>query len=131
MREHVFTELPGKCTDLVHIRLHNCFYTPSSAYGHVAVLQGGSNMTGTNCDLFTYNQSRSYLNHLVYVFRVRNPVSMHNIVLVCAEVQFTSERITSCRCIHVWSLSSIHTFSDSRGGQCFDRQNVVWDRLVL
>jgi hypothetical protein len=28
-------------------------------------LQGGSNMTGTNCDLFTYNQSRSYLNHLV------------------------------------------------------------------
>ena len=24
-------------------------------------------MTGTNCDLFTHNQSRSYLNHLVYV----------------------------------------------------------------
>jgi hypothetical protein len=30
------------------------------------VIQGGSNMTGTNCDLFTHNQSRSYLNHLVY-----------------------------------------------------------------
>jgi hypothetical protein len=29
-------------------------------------IQGGSNMTGTNCDLFTYNQSRSYLNHLVW-----------------------------------------------------------------
>jgi hypothetical protein len=28
-------------------------------------IQGGSNMTGTNCDLFTQNQSRSYLNHLV------------------------------------------------------------------
>ena len=28
-------------------------------------IQGGSNMTGTNCDLFTHNQSRSYLNHLV------------------------------------------------------------------
>jgi hypothetical protein len=28
-------------------------------------MQGGSNMTGTNCDLFTHNQSRSYLNHLV------------------------------------------------------------------
>ena len=28
-------------------------------------LQGGSNMTGTKCDLFTHNQSRSYLNHLV------------------------------------------------------------------
>jgi hypothetical protein len=29
-------------------------------------IQGGSNMTGTNCDLFTHNQSRSYLNHIVY-----------------------------------------------------------------
>jgi hypothetical protein len=28
-------------------------------------IQGGSNMTGTNCDLFTHNESRSYLNHLV------------------------------------------------------------------
>jgi hypothetical protein len=28
-------------------------------------VQGGSNMTGTNCDLFTHNQSLSYLNHLV------------------------------------------------------------------
>ena len=33
----------------------------------VVVVQGGSNMTGTNCDLFTHNQSRSYLNHLVVV----------------------------------------------------------------
>jgi hypothetical protein len=32
----------------------------------VVHIQGGSNMTGTNCDLFTHNQSRSYLNHLVY-----------------------------------------------------------------
>ena len=30
------------------------------------IIQGGSNMTGTNCALFTHNQSRSYLNHLVY-----------------------------------------------------------------
>jgi hypothetical protein len=29
-------------------------------------MQGGSNMTGTNCDLFTYKSSRSYLNHLVF-----------------------------------------------------------------
>jgi hypothetical protein len=29
-------------------------------------IQGGSNMTGTNCALFTHNQSRSYLNHLVH-----------------------------------------------------------------
>jgi hypothetical protein len=24
-------------------------------------------MTGTNCDLFTHNQARSYLNHLVFL----------------------------------------------------------------
>jgi hypothetical protein len=34
---------------------------------YIFEIQGGSNMTGTNCDLFTHNQSRSYLNHLVYV----------------------------------------------------------------
>ena len=31
-------------------------------------IQGGSNMTATNCDLFTHKSSRSYLNHLVYSF---------------------------------------------------------------
>jgi hypothetical protein len=30
------------------------------------IVQGGSNMTGTNCDLFTHKSSRSYLNHLVH-----------------------------------------------------------------
>jgi hypothetical protein len=34
--------------------------------GFVCIVQGGSNMTETNCDLFTHNQSRSYLNHLVF-----------------------------------------------------------------
>ena len=29
------------------------------------LVQGGSNMTGTKCDLFTHRSSRSYLNHLV------------------------------------------------------------------
>jgi hypothetical protein len=33
---------------------------------HVKI-QGGSNMTGTNCDLFTHKSSRSYLNHLVII----------------------------------------------------------------
>jgi hypothetical protein len=27
-----------------------------------SIIQGGSNMTGTNCDLFTHKSSRSYLN---------------------------------------------------------------------
>jgi hypothetical protein len=35
-------------------------------YISCVLIQGGSNMTGTNCDLFTHNQSRSYLNHLVF-----------------------------------------------------------------
>jgi hypothetical protein len=33
-------------------------------------IQGVSNMTGTNCDLFTHNQSRSYLNHLVQSYGI-------------------------------------------------------------
>jgi hypothetical protein len=36
------------------------------------IIQGGSNMTGTNCDLFTHNQSRSYLNHLVHQTQMEN-----------------------------------------------------------
>ena len=42
---------------------------PDRPWGPPSLLhnvQGGSNMTGTNCDLFTHNQSRSYLNHLVH-----------------------------------------------------------------
>jgi hypothetical protein len=27
-------------------------------------------MTGTNCDLFTHKSSRSYLNHLVYGYKI-------------------------------------------------------------
>jgi hypothetical protein len=34
-------------------------------------IQGGSNMTGTNCDLFTHKSSRSYLNHLVCSYHAR------------------------------------------------------------
>jgi hypothetical protein len=43
-------------------------------------LQGGSNMTGTNCDLFTHNQSRSYLNHLL--LQLNNPVSLFPVIKV-------------------------------------------------
>jgi hypothetical protein len=39
---------------------------PAVAFLSKTIIQGGSNMTGTNCDLFTHNQSRSYLNHLVH-----------------------------------------------------------------
>jgi hypothetical protein len=43
----------------------SCLQTCSSEWCLSPYVQGGSNMTGTNCDLFTHNQSRSYLNHLV------------------------------------------------------------------
>jgi hypothetical protein len=32
----------------------------------LCILQGGSNMTGTDFCINIHNQSRSYLNHLVY-----------------------------------------------------------------
>jgi hypothetical protein len=38
---------------------------PNSKIAHSELIQGGSNMTETNCDLFTHKSSRSYLNHLV------------------------------------------------------------------
>jgi hypothetical protein len=40
-----------------------CAHFPLFAF----LILGGSNMTGTNCDLFTHKSSRSYLNHLVVV----------------------------------------------------------------
>jgi hypothetical protein len=39
-------------------------YRISTFFRHVDI-QGGSNMTGTNCDLFTHKSYRSYFNHLV------------------------------------------------------------------
>jgi hypothetical protein len=52
-----------------------CFVSPTyiflrrevrlSSFLYFALLQGGSNIIGTNCDLFTHKSSRSYLNHLV------------------------------------------------------------------
>jgi hypothetical protein len=43
-------------------------FEPPCIYRYISIcnIQGGSNMSGTNCDLFTHSQSRSYLNHLVY-----------------------------------------------------------------
>jgi hypothetical protein len=53
------------------------------------VIQGGSDMTGTNCDLFTHSQSRSYLNHLVLL--LPRPVS----------VQFASSSAGCSRLYHL------------------------------
>jgi hypothetical protein len=43
--------------------VHSCKQCVSSNNKRGNV-QGGSNMTGTNCDLFPHKSSRSYLNHL-------------------------------------------------------------------
>jgi hypothetical protein len=45
-----------------------------SAVWVLTMVQGGSNMTGKNCDLFTHKSSRSYLNHFVYHIS-KNPIS--------------------------------------------------------
>jgi hypothetical protein len=53
------------------------------------IIQGGSNMTGTNCDLFTHKSSRTYLNHLVSVFThgtTRAPTG--RIVVTCCLITF-------------------------------------------
>jgi hypothetical protein len=45
--------------------MNNALSVPQPEDMPISDIRGGSNMTGTNCDLFTQNQSRSYLNHLV------------------------------------------------------------------
>jgi hypothetical protein len=61
-------------------------------------MQGGSNMTGTNCDLFTHNQSRSYLNHLVYTQHFhpsknpRNSATIYVTFLLPSPVKFFVKR---------------------------------------
>jgi hypothetical protein len=70
-----------------------CMVNRESAYK--IWVQGGSNMTGTDCGLFTHNQSRSHLNHLVYnktgrdqlrvvVLQMVQNINMCLITIVCA-----------------------------------------------
>jgi len=54
---------------LIHVHCWSCISTSVNIYKRhdaSSVVQGGSNMTGTDCGLFTHKQSRSYLNHLVF-----------------------------------------------------------------
>ena len=39
-------------------------------------------MTGTNCDLFTHNQSLSYLNHLVVVLLLQTLLRSGDVLFV-------------------------------------------------
>jgi hypothetical protein len=51
-------------------------------------------MTGTNCDLFTHNQSRSYLNHLVHIWMKTCPtvVTVTHFIF-CDEWEHTDGRL--------------------------------------
>jgi hypothetical protein len=52
--------------DYTHRRACTSPCTRENTHAHTDIhVQGGSNMTGTNFDLFTHKSSRSYLNHLV------------------------------------------------------------------
>jgi hypothetical protein len=53
-------------------------------------------MTGTNCDLFTYDQSRSYLNHLVYTY-IFCVLFVYLSVMFCSYSSF----VVLCICIFV------------------------------
>jgi hypothetical protein len=55
----VISDVPGQ-----HIEVPRKNKSNLNHWLHFHV-QGVSNMTGTNCDLFTHKSSRSYLNHLV------------------------------------------------------------------
>jgi hypothetical protein len=53
-------------------------------------------MTGTNCDLFTQNQSRSYLNHLVY--SLSQPLQLGHIITIVMNVGEVRVGLQSCQC---------------------------------
>jgi hypothetical protein len=62
---YVFVQIRLSWEVLIHILL--------------STLQRGSNMTWTNCDLFTHKSSRSYLNHLVLYSRVQRILMPNNV----------------------------------------------------
>jgi hypothetical protein len=47
-----------------------CKYKPLPGQQYYSMIQGDSNMTGTCAACLHTNQSRSYLNHLVYCFEI-------------------------------------------------------------
>jgi hypothetical protein len=56
---------PGDSSKIIRTLNKNVTSTAGWWQCNIFVIQGGSKMTGTNCDLFTHKSSRSYLNHLV------------------------------------------------------------------
>jgi hypothetical protein len=75
------------------------------------IIDGSSNMTGTNCDLFAHKQSQSYLNHLVEEAGIqmrnakacwlRDVVLSHNIVIT----RYISSPITLKNFMRLFTLA--------------------------
>jgi hypothetical protein len=72
-------------------------------------------MTGTNCDLFTHNQSRSYLNHLVYIYIFFFWFVM--LLYFVLPVKWGYCRGFSCMWISAWNTWA-HLVSDSYSKLC-------------
>ena len=56
------------------------------AQGQLNLVQGGSNMTGTNCDFLHTNQSRSYLNRLVLRSCVKEYQQLDHFITLVVEL---------------------------------------------
>jgi hypothetical protein len=69
-------------------------------------VQGGSNRTGTNCDLFTHKQSRSYLNHLVRIEeRSRNNCCSGKAISITYWSVCACLRVRACAYPGVWACA--------------------------
>jgi hypothetical protein len=123
---YIFHVNHGNCNFFSQIPLH--ISSVLSSWWTVAPnVQGGSNMTGTNCDLFTHNQSRWYLNHLVFNKHSRTPdkgCSSSNWVGPTANISSPYE-MTMLRTLHrcfgfglihydLWSVHFSRHYSDDQ-----------------
>jgi hypothetical protein len=94
------------------------FSTQQAAKNECLIIQGGSNMTGTNCDLFTHNQSRSYLNHLVISSGIVSYFSACS-EQRCTLMLRTCDAICRWKCIgNALTVVLLHNFSHSLWQQC-------------
>jgi hypothetical protein len=64
-------------------------------------------MTGTNCDLFTHNQSRSYLNHLVFPCECQRSASLC-VSYVCQWNWIYSSTVEPQKEKNSWIISVYH-----------------------
>ena len=81
------------------------------------LLQCGSNMTGTNCDLFTHKSSGSYLNHLVY-----------NVETYGGAKEAADDNTIRRMCFTCWITKTTETHSEYVILIAFPRQQLLSER---